>query len=446
MIRIKPFDIVALLDYRGIQAPNQHGRVKITALINSKKEAEYLGMANKTTWAEVIGIDENQKETPIFCGVLTVFKIKREAHECIMELELFTGTILLEGRRHLRSFQSGNLTYRDAIDTCNRGYEDAKTIMTVGKSDRLPHMMIQYHTSDWLFLKRLCSFQKSVLVPSAVGPGIKYFFGMPALSKKAKFHSSAYTIMNDGALSYIVKSREWHSIGTEAEFMEQKLVIWKVESELEGGELYHTYYLTRDMEKFVKEADRYDTAITGASLMGVVTDVADERVKVRLSEDENSVGSGERWFPFSTIYSSPDGAGWYCMPERGDTVRLYVPDENESDAYVCSAVHEKDGQGIRSNPDHKIWRNKDGKEIKLTPDMILLTNNKGNYVKLSDAAGVQIRSNHSVNIKAGGRIQISSENAEIEVSAADRIRIQQGESEMLLQDGVKVTGAKINMM
>ena len=73
MIRIKPFDIVALLDYRGIQAPNQHGRVKITALINSKKEAEYLGMANKTTWAEVIGIDENQKETPIFCGVLTVF-------------------------------------------------------------------------------------------------------------------------------------------------------------------------------------------------------------------------------------------------------------------------------------------------------------------------------------------------------------------------------------
>lgn len=134
------------------------------------------------------------------------------------------------------------------------------------------------------------------------------------------------------------------------------------------------------------------------------------------------------------------------MPERGDTVRLYVPDENESDAYVCSAVHEKHGQGIRTNPDHKIWRNKDGKEIKLTPDMILLTNNKGNYVKLSDAAGVQIQSNHSVNIKAGGRIQISSENAEIEVSATDRIRIRQGESEMLLQDGVKVTGAKINMM
>ena len=169
-------------------------------------------------------------------------------------------------------------------------------------------------------------------------------------------------------------------------------------------------------------------------------------MKISISEDENKENTGERWFPFSTVYSSSDGAGWYCMPEAGDKIRLYLPSYNEADAYVCSAVHENDEEGIRTNPEFKIWRNKYGKEIRLTPDSILLTNNKGNSVELSDKRGIQIKSSGSMYLKAGGRMQISSENAGIEMSASSRIRIQQGEAEMLLQDGVQVTGAKVNIM
>ena len=50
--------------------------------------------------------------------------------------------------------------------------------------------------------------------------------------------------------------------------------------------------------------------------------------------------------------------------------KLYFPTENEENAYVCSAVHENEGNGIRTNPENKIWRNKYGKEIRLTPDGI----------------------------------------------------------------------------
>lgn len=446
IVKVKPFSIMALLDYEGIQEPNQHGKVKLTALINREKEVEYREKALKSTWVEVQIIDELGKEELLFCGVLICMRIKKESHECIMELELATGTILLENEEHIRSFQAENLTYKHIINAVNSKYDDAATIMTVGKGETLLHFTLQYNVNDWEFLRRMCALNNSVLVPSYIGPGIKYFFGMPKLNDKATFDTEYFSMINGEDVSYVVKSREIYRVGTNVNFLGFALIIWKVESKLEGSELYHTYYMSRDIRKLVRDTDRYDKDIIGASLFGKVTDVKDEVVRISISSDENNDNCGERWFPFSTVYSSDTGAGWYCMPELGDKIRLYLPTSNEGDAYVCSAVHENEGGGIRLNPDHKIWRNKYGKEIRMTPDSILLTNNKGNSVELSDANGICIKSSGSVDVKAEGRIRINSKNSGIEMTASNRIRFQQGEAELLMQNGVKVTGTKVNIM
>ena len=75
----------------------------------------------------------------------------------------------------------------------------------------------------------------------------------------------------------------------------------------------------------------------GASLDSTVTEVRGDVVRVSLRTDAKS-GAG-KWFSFSTVYSSPDGSGWYCMPEPGDEIRLYFPTEQEKHGYVISAVH-----------------------------------------------------------------------------------------------------------
>ena len=62
-------------------------------------------------------------------------------------------------------------------------------------------------------------------------------------------------------------------------------------------------------------------------------------VQVQFDEDENKEGCGRHWFDFATVYSTPDGAGWYCMPEVGDEVRVVFPDNYEEHAYVASSVH-----------------------------------------------------------------------------------------------------------
>lgn len=444
-IRINPFEALAVLDYKAVLEPNKHGKAVVTAQISGEKEKTYLSMAGKTTWVEILAESETGETRVLFCGVLCRMTMKKEEKNFVMKLELATGTVLLEKENHTRSFQRGNLTYKNVIDTCNDTYEEAATIMTAGKGESLPHFILQYKETDWEFLKRMCAMAGGVLIPSYSVKGIKYFFGMPQKTEKAVFQTDNYSIVNDEMTSYEIESREIYTVGEKAEFKGQTYYIWRVVSHMQGNELYHVYSISKELKKLVRQEDKFQKRMTGASLFGEVKDVKGEQVKIFIADDENQDNAGFKWFPFSTVYSSSDGAGWYCMPESGDKVRLYLPSSDEAEAYVCSAVHENGGEGIRTDPEQKIWRNPYGKEIRLSPDSILLTNNKGNSVELSDSSGIHIKSSGSVYVKAEGRIQISSENAGIEIAASNRIRIQQGESELLLQDGVQFTGAKVNI-
>ena len=211
---------------------------------------------------------------------------------------------------------------------------------------------------------------------------------------------------------------------------------------MRGNELYHTYHMRRKTGLSVPVA--YNTRLSGASLFGRVLNVDRERVTIRLTEDENKGGSGTRWFPYASVYSSPDGTGWYCMPETGDQIRLYFPAERETEAYAASAYHEGDG-GLRTNPACKFWRNKEGKEIQLSPDKILLTNNQGTYIELSDAEGIKMVSEGTVSIRANGTMFITSQNSSIELSATDKIRLKQGETEMKLGGDLYLTGAQVKL-
>ena len=68
-IKIRPFEIVSILDYKGIQQMNEHGQVRLSARIRSDKRDEYIQEAVKETWVEILGYDENGNEKNIFCGI-----------------------------------------------------------------------------------------------------------------------------------------------------------------------------------------------------------------------------------------------------------------------------------------------------------------------------------------------------------------------------------------
>lgn len=176
MLKVEPFKSITVLEYESAQEPNKHGTANVLAQISSEKEEEYLNLAKNTTWFKVIAVSENGEEKILFCGILKQMSIQKQSNSFVMKLELVTGTILLEKKEHIRSFQRDNLTYRDIINTCNHAYEDAATIMTVGKETSISHFTVQYKETDWDFLKRLCARNNGVLVPSHTVEGVKYFF------------------------------------------------------------------------------------------------------------------------------------------------------------------------------------------------------------------------------------------------------------------------------
>lgn len=132
------------------------------------------------------------------------------------------------------------------------------------------------------------------------------------------------------------------------------------------------------------------------------------------------------------------------MPEIGDKIRLYFPAEQEKQAYAASAYHEGNAS-LRTDPACKFWRNKEGKEIQLSPGKILLTNNNGTYIELSDAEGIKMVSEGTISIRANGTMFLTSTNSSIELSAPEKIKLKQGETEMELGGDLYLSGAQVKL-
>ena len=70
---------------------------------------------------------------------------------------------------------------------------------------------------------------------------------------------------------------------------------------------------------------------------------------------------------------------------------------------------------------------------------------RGDYIEISDNEGVKIVSSGSINIKAKDRLEISSEESSISIAAGKRIFILQEDTQIVLKDGISVSGEGVNI-
>lgn len=455
---IRPFENFTILDYKSIQIVNEHARAEITGRIPFERKEDYVKAGKKQTWAQVVIISGGE-ESILFYGVIEQIRIEINSGTCNVNLSLCSGTQLMDYKEHTRSFQNVDLTYGSLLDICSREYDEPARIMTEGKGRKIPHFIMQYRETDWEFIKRLAAMNHTVLFADCSTGGEKYHFGIPNRKSASRETLSEYrtiydmqeywykqsrglTLHTEDTMSYIWESREPHKLGERRSIDGREVFIWKIESSLKGNELYHTCYMKA--RSGFQAVSYNNKQLAGVSLSGVVAKIKNEKVQIKLLCDENKEQSGFCWYSFSTVYSSPDGTGWYCMPEIGDTVRLYFPTDKEEDAYAASAYHEG-GAALRTHPERKFWRNKEGKEIQLAPDRILLTNNDGTHIKLSDDDGIEIVSEGDVSVRAGGSLSITSSGSSIEMSAPKEIRLRQGGTEMNLGGDLSMEGARIKL-
>jgi len=313
--------------------------------------------------------------------------------------------------------------HRADLQAMNRSVQQATTVessmSTMAKEVQdvpLDQFTVQYWETDWVFAKRLASRLHTFLVPADTHPGTRYYFGTPHIDGHVLDDSIDYKVVQDyhaadektrhgledagmaDALCYVVEHREIYAVGDLIKFQGMELCVEQIITTFPNQELVHTYYLRH--KKGLRAPRFHNDKMIGASLDAQVIAVQKDEVQIQVTGDENTDQSIVQWFPFATVYSSPDGTGWYAMPEQGDQVRLYIPNHEEKEAVVFNALHV--ASGARSDPDIKSMRNKFGKEIRFTPNTLVMTNNAGMEISIIDDEGIRVESDKNIFIVSGG--------------------------------------------
>lgn len=455
-IETVPFELISIQSVKCFKRLNEHGVITIKGIVSQKNAEEYQMLTLDETWVTVKLIEESGGERIFFNGILTEMHIAKEGRVNTLTFTAKTGSYLLDLACHIRTYQKESYTYDQILRDC-LSPDSGEYIMLDKQGETIGNFFVQYHESDWEFIKRLAAYAKTVLIPEDVVAGRKVYFGYRSLLQTEPIETDSYKIIQDygdyrkrktemsdiikeDTLVYEISSREIYGLGNPVIFQGREFVIGKIVSRLIGHELIHTY--TLHSKSWGYRGVNTNEKIAGISLKAHVAGVDKTKVSVQITEDENQGNSGYRWFDFATVYSSPDGTGWYCMPENGDEVRVVFPDRYEKNAYIVSCVHVTDAG--RKNPNEKSWKNKQQKEILFTPNTLVMRNNNGMSIEISDSEGIKIISNKKIMLQADDDVCINSESG-VQVSASDHMLLSQGGAIIQMSDSIVIGGGRIYM-
>ena len=459
VLKLPPFDFISIIDCKMKKALNEHAMLEFTCRISEEQEDVLFHTPLKNTSSSLVMLDETGELKNLFTGIVKDFSIKNTSDSRVLKLCLISATYLMDHQKKIRVFQDKSSTYNEVIDKLNT-YGDYGCILSSGDSVSIEKVIVQYNETDFEFAKRLASHFHTSISPAYLVEGVKFYFGIPKSSTSFELQKG-YTLKkelkqdlrrDEEELSFAIDKgnhviefshRDVYEIGDFTLLKGQKFTICEIESKWTGNELLHHYHLKEDVGQYVSK--HYNTKIIGASLNAQITEVSKDKVKLYVHED--GIQESTDFLPYSTVYSSPDGTGWYCMPEVGDSIRMYFPTEKEQHGYAISAVHIEDenanGGGAeppRSNPDNKSLKSKYGKEVLFTPTTLLVTNNQGMEILIDDNEGVTITSPLKISINSNEQIDVASANNSVHVIGTEGVLFEQASTKLALKDSITITG------
>ncbi len=445
-------------------AVNEHGRAVIKGFVaGEEKDRLFNGLQEADQNAAVYFSSEGAGDRNLlFCGRVLNARAQEDSGICELTLELVTETYFRDLSPHVRVYQNRDCAFiLENLKKAENEFVDSRSTREDGGTDDTYGLTVQYQETDWEFLKRLASREQTVLVADGRSRETTLTFGIrknPAGALDS--YSSCRRFRNNGdyqhkvqngvegltaadAEGYLVKSREVFYIGDSVSFQDRSYLVTEAGRTWEGNEVWNLYCL--QTENGVKQERTYNPKMTGASLAATVEGVEKDTVKVKVTEADFS-DDASLYFPYATVFSSPGGAGWYCMPEKDDCVLLRFGSEREEDAYVSSAVHmEPEELDARSSPDQKSLKNKFGKEILFAPDRLVMRDGKGTFIEINDHAGIIMSSDKSINITADGIVRLASIQENLQIVTSGRLELKQGHSTVYLDDCIAMDGDSVRI-
>lgn len=433
---------------------NTHGKAVIKGYLQNDYNNQVKRALDAGGYFTIRALDAEEQSRIVFSGILSVYDIKHMKNFEEIYIEFEAATKRMDQLKCKRVFSNGDECYENVIDYINN-YTNiySNTSEAVGKMGKIS---MQYLETDWEYLKRLAAEKNSFIVPEYEHPVGGFCIGIPdgpTVSvendehenivdffqyMKKKNNNVDTSLVNENV--YVFTSRKILSIGTRVKAVNGELIIYKSLSKMNGANLVTTYYAKS--KEGLKTIPYKNLNIIGASITGRVKEVQGDKLKVTMLLD--GLQDNPKAMEFATVYSSTGEAGWYCMPELGDIVRVYFPNENEDEAFVFNAMQvDKAGK----KPQIKFFRNPQGKEIEFGESYIKITNNAGLTILLDDVEGIKIetKNNTDINVMANKDLIMKSETGMLKITAEESVSLNKGESSIVLDDDVRLTGKQIHV-
>lgn len=449
-IIIEPFDFDSIQELEIEKELNAHAKATICGILEKNADENLLEIMSPYEVVTIKAKGLNGEEEVLFKGLIGRISLKTDSGVKILKLSAYSHTRLMDQEKRIRIFQDTDCCFKDLAKYIGEENQ-SRVIYTEGKEEKTGQLIVQYQETDWEFLKRMASLIHTVIVADNINGRVSFCLGMPKIKKREMGEVLSHTVkafdrklsecgnrkeyIKSGALVLLVETREIYELCTPVIFNGKEYVICSVKGGLQGKELVNTYELAEI--KSIATTEKINSEIGGISLDGAVHKVSQDHIQVRFPQD---VHQPAVWFPYATVYSSPDGTGWYCMPEEGDSIRVYFQDNDERKAVAFNSVHLT--CELRENPQIKFIRSSHKKEIRFEPTAIHITNHQGLSVILDDKEGLILESNSDIVALSGGDIDIHSGKA-LNLIGDKGITIRQGDNRIEVKDGIRQTAKVI---
>lgn len=460
-ILVSPYKFQKITKLKLVRELNEHAKLFISGIIDEENVDKYVETADEQSSISIRVKDDKSDVTSIFQGLVTNIKINVDKDVRTLEIEALSRTFLMDLKTKDRTFQNENFSYGDILGIVNTSYSSLQMMDNITNGKKIDKLIVQYKETDWEFVKRLASHFNVPVVPECQLDDTKYSLGVSGACKTYDIYNYNYSVKkglqeyklhseNDvnglddlNLISYEVTTSKIMYLYNLVNFKGRKLYIYKSEMELTNGVISNKYILRDD--KGIKVRRIYNNKLIGISLKGNILDTKNDRVKINLDIDGKQNKGEARWFSYSTVYSSPDGSGWYCMPEVGDAIRLYFPDNEDKNAYAISSTNLKSSNSEkRSDPSVKSIGTKYGKEVVMKPGAVEIIGNGNLLMRLTDDGGVEIKSNKKIILDAKQDIEITG-GTKVSIEGNNGVDLTQGAAKINIKDDVTMSGGKVKI-
>ncbi len=399
------------------------------------------------------------KERILFKGVISDCTLSIEGKYQILKIEARDATYWMDIDRKNRCFQNTNITVSEVMKEIMKGYGKSDFICNL-PDEPIGELLFQYEETDWEFLNRFFSRYHDYLYPSATFQTIHYqagcsiqdekvFWDKLPFKKRKDFgqleylkRNGLYSLLSAQCLLYDLESYDIVSLGSRVYYRGNYWYISAIQRKLSHGLLVNSYELRQKESMWLERY--YNSQLTGISMYAVAVNTQRDRLQAVMQNE--ALGENCYWFPFSSVSSSSDGSGWYCMPEPGESVRIYFPTAKEAEAYVITCIqgHAPAGKDDpMGNPDVRSIST-DSNLIQFDEDGILIAAKQGDAkVSLKKDGLVCISAPEGIDISPEAECKFSSNKVDFAATTSIQINDDSGASITAGAAGMFLNGQEI---